>query len=154
MKIEGANKFSSRKVLLVLSILLILLAFFGFYIKYNNNYYKITMLGGSNMKDKGDLNSMAFILQTANNKIIVVDGGREIDADILTEYINRLGNGKVDYWFLTHAHNDHIGAIVKILEDDNYNIVIDNLCYNFNTKDWYTSYDPTRSDIAVRFWTI
>ena len=94
---------------------------------------------------------MAFILQTANNKIIVVDGGREIDADILTEYINRLGNGKVDYWFLTHAHNDHIGAIVKILEDDNYNIVIDNLCYNFNTKDWYTSYDPTRSDIAVRF---
>ena len=46
MRIEGANKFSSRKVLLVLSILLILLAFFGFYIKYNNNYYKITMLGG------------------------------------------------------------------------------------------------------------
>ena len=156
MNKEKANNYFSRKVLLILSILIILLAFFGVLKKYNdnikNNFYEITMLGGSNIKEKGDVNSMGYILKTKNNKLIVVDGGRDIDAELVMNYINSVGNGKVDYWFLTHAHNDHIGAIVKILEDDSYNVVIDNLCYNFNTKDWYTAYDPTRSDIAIRFF--
>ena len=153
MKRKEANNYSSRKVWLILSILLIVLALFVFCSKVQSkDFYYITLLGGSNMKENGDVNSMGYILRTRDNKIIVVDGGRDIDADLLMEKINQLGKGKVDYWFLTHAHNDHIGAIVKILEDSNYNVVIDNLCYNFNTEEWYKTYDPNRSEIAVRFF--
>ena len=157
MKSERTNIKNSRKVLFILSILLVLLVLFLFIrinkgtVNNNSNYYLVTMLGGSNEEKNGALNSMGYIIQTANNKLIVVDGGRDIDANLLLEKIKSLGNGKVDYWFLTHAHNDHIGALVELLENNN-EIIIDNLCFNFNSKDWYQKYDSERSEIALRFF--
>ena len=156
MKSERTNIKNSRKVLFILSILLVLLVLFLFIrinkgpVNNNSNYYLVTMLGGSNEEKNGALNSMGYIIQTANNKLIVVDGGRDIDANLLLEKIKSLGNGKVDYWFLTHAHNDHIGALVELLENNN-EIIIDNLCFNFNSKEWYQKYDSERSEIALRF---
>ena len=156
MKLERTNIKNSRKVLFILSILLVLLVLFLFIrinkgpVNNNSNYYLVTMLGGSNEEKNGALNSMGYIIQTANNKLIVVDGGRDIDANLLLEKIKSLGNGKVDYWFLTHAHNDHIGALVELLENNN-EIIIDNLCFNFNSKEWYQKYDSERSEIALRF---
>ena len=157
MKLERTNIKNSRKVLFILSILLVLLVLFLFIrinkgpVNNNSNYYLVTMLGGSNEEKNGALNSMGYIIQTANNKLIVVDGGRDIDANLLLEKIKTLGNGKVDYWFLTHAHNDHIGALVELLENNN-EIIIDNLCFNFNSKEWYQKYDSERSEIALRFF--
>ena len=157
MKSERTNIKNSRKVLFILSILLVLLVLFLFIrinkgpVNNNSNYYLVTMLGGSNEEKNGALNSMGYIIQTANNKLIVVDGGRDIDANLLLEKIKSLGNGKVDYWFLTHAHNDHIGALVELLENNN-EIIIDNLCFNFNSKEWYQKYDSERSEIALRFF--
>ena len=145
MKSERTNIKNSRKVLFILSILLVLLVLFLFIrinkgpVNNNSNYYLVTMLGGSNEEKNGALNSMGYIIQTANNKLIVVDGGRDIDANLLLDKIKSLGNGKVDYWFLTHAHNDHIGALVELLENNN-EIIIDNLCFNFNSKEWYQKY--------------
>ena len=156
MKSERTNIKNSRKVLFILSILLVLLVLFLFIrinkgpVNNNSNYYLVTMLGGSNEEKNGALNSMGYIIQTANNKLIVVDGGRDIDANLLLDKIKSLGNGKVDYWFLTHAHNDHIGALVELLENNN-EIIIDNLCFNFNSKEWYQKYDSERSEIALRF---
>ena len=157
MKSERTNIKNSRKVLFILSILLVLLVLFLFIrinkgpVNNNSNYYLVTMLGGSNEEKNGALNSMGYIIQTANNKLIVVDGGRDIDANLLLDKIKSLGNGKVDYWFLTHAHNDHIGALVELLENNN-EIIIDNLCFNFNSKEWYQKYDSERSEIALRFF--
>ena len=157
MKLERTNIKNSRKVLFILSILLVLLVLFLFIrinkgpVNNNSNYYLVTMLGGSNEEKNGALNSMGYIIQTANNKLIVVDGGRDIDANLLLDKIKSLGNGKVDYWFLTHAHNDHIGALVELLENNN-EIIIDNLCFNFNSKEWYQKYDSERSEIALRFF--
>ena len=157
MKSERTNIKNSRKVLFILSILLVLLVLFLFIrinkgpVNNNSNYYLVTMLGGSNEEKNGALNSMGYIIQTANNKLIVVDGGRDIDANLLLDKIKSLGNGKVDYWFLTHAHNDHIGALVELLENNN-DIIIDNLCFNFNSKEWYQKYDSERSEIALRFF--
>ena len=154
MKSKRTNANFRTKVLLILSIVLLVVVLFCVNRNNNlnkNNHYYITMLGGSNMEDKGNLNSMGYLIQTANNKLIVVDGGRDIDSEQLVSDIKSIGNGKVDYWFLTHAHNDHIGAIMEILKDDTCDISIENLCYHFNTKDWYEENDPTRKDIAFEF---
>lgn len=100
---------------------------------------KVTMIGGSNMKEKGDVNSCGYVVRTKNDKLILVDGGRDIDSETVLEYIKKFGNGKVDYWFITHPHYDHVGALVEILKKED--VVIENLCYSFNSKEWYEKYD-------------
>ena len=153
MKKKRTNANYCTKVLLILSIVLLVVVLFLVYrnnINKNNHYY-ITMLGGSNIEANGNLNSMGYLIQTANNKLIVVDGGRDIDSEQLISNIKSIGNGKVDYWFLTHAHNDHIGAFMKIIKDDTCDIKVENLCYHFNAKEWYEKNDPTRKDIAIEF---
>lgn len=100
---------------------------------------EVTMLGESNMKDKGNTNACGYIITTANNELIVVDGGNDIDKDIVLNYIKKLGNGTVDYWFVTHPHGDHVGALVELLKEDD--IEIQNLCYSFNSLEWYEKYD-------------
>ncbi len=99
----------------------------------------VTMLGASNMKENGNLNSCGYVIRTTNEKLILVDGGRDIDATIVLEYIEKYGNGVIDYWFLTHAHADHVGALTTLLEKED--ITIENLCYSFNSLEWYKEYD-------------
>lgn len=99
----------------------------------------VTMIGGSNMEDKGNTQSCGYIIRSQNGKLIIVDGGLDIDAPIILEYINKFGNGTVDYWIITHAHIDHVGALTTLLEKEN--IVIENICYSLNSLEWYKQYD-------------
>lgn len=101
--------------------------------------FKVTLIGGTNMRDLGNINSMGYVIRTRNNKLIIVDGGRKEDSEFVLNYINKYGNGKVDYWFITHAHIDHVGALLKLLDEEN--IEVENLCYSFLTDDWYKKYD-------------
>ena len=105
--------------------------------------FYVTMLGGSNLKDNGDTQSMGYIIKTKDNHIIVVDGGRENDKDYLVERIKQYGNN-VNYWFITHPHGDHVGALYQILVDDNCDIKIDNLYYHFNDLPWYQQVEEER----------
>ena len=100
---------------------------------------KIIMIGGSNKKENENINSMGYVVLTANGKLIVVDGGIEEDSDDVFKYISKYGNGKVDYWFLTHAHVDHVGAFIKLIDTEN--IEVSNVCYNLNTAEWYEAND-------------
>ncbi len=113
----------------------------------DNEGMRITLLGGSNMKDKGNINSMGYFIRTNQNTLIAVDGGRDIDAPLLKEYIDKYGNGKVGYWFITHAHGDHAGALVELLKS--YDIEVENLLYSFNTKEWYEANDLRGRDAEV-----
>ena len=97
---------------------------------------KITLIGGSNEVNKGNINSAGYVIRTRNNKLIIVDGGKNTDSNLILSYINKYGNGKVDYWFITHAHDDHVGALLGILKDENNDITIENLCYHLNTAEW------------------
>lgn len=108
-------------------------------LEYQTAGMSVTMFGGSNMQENGNINSCGFMVRTANEKLILVDGGRDIDASVVLDYIKRFGNGKVDYWFLTHAHEDHVGALLTLLEKEE--ITIENLCYSFNSLEWYKKYD-------------
>lgn len=101
---------------------------------------QITMIGGSTMAEYGGVISCSYIIKTKNNDLIVVDGGIDADKQFLEEYINLYG-GKVSHWYITHPHRDHVGALIKILEDNKCKIRIENLYYSFNSLEWYEQYD-------------
>lgn len=89
-------------------------------------------------KNQTEAQSLSIIVKDDKNGLTIFDGGRIEDADYLKSIIIENG-GKVNYWFLTHIHDDHIGALYKILNDKMYDIEIKNLCYNFADFDWYYS---------------
>ena len=66
-------------------------------------------------------NGNSFVFQLKNGNFIINDGGQEIDAPYLVDYIESLTpEGKkpvIEAWFITHAHSDHFGAIWKIASD-------------------------------------
>lgn len=140
-----------KKKVYIILLVVIIICIFGFikinaYIKEIEGF-KLTLVGGSTMEDKGNTHSLAYFIRTRNGELIVIDGGRDIDAEIIKEYIYEYGDGKVDHWFITHAHNDHVGAIIEILKDDN-SIEIENLYYKFLSDEWYKKYDFFRYNAA------
>jgi hypothetical protein len=59
---------------------------------------------------------MGFIIQTKENKIIVIDGGWWVDEESLSRLIYQVsGQSTVHAWFITHQHPDHIGAVAAAL---------------------------------------
>ena len=72
--------------------------------------------------------SMGYVFITKSKQVIVFDGGHIKDAENLTNIIRQYG-GVVHHWFITHYHNDHIGAIIEIFEK---NLVkVEKLYYDF-----------------------
>ena len=58
---------------------------------------------------------MGYVYVTKEKKVLVIDGGNAVDWQELTRVIN-LHGGVVHHWFITHYHNDHIGAVLEIFE--------------------------------------
>lgn len=80
---------------------------------------KVTMFWGINKPDNGNVNSMGDMIRTKNNELIFDDGGRCVDSELVMFFANKYGNEKVDHWFITHAHKDHVGAVFKLLNEEN-----------------------------------
>lgn len=92
---------------------------------------------------QGERQMMGYIIKTTNDKLIVIDGGTIDDTQQLVDKINENG-GKVDIWFLTHAHDDHVGAFTEIVNKTD--IQIDKIYKSFNEYSWYEENDPTRKE--------
>ncbi len=60
----------------------------------------------------------SYVFRTGDGKIAVMDGGVYAEAPYLRGFLADLGN-KVDIWFISHPHSDHIGALFEILKDPN-----------------------------------
>lgn len=93
---------------------------------------------------------LSIIIKNKNDELIIFDGGRIDDAKYLCEFIKHFG-GKVKYWFLTHIHDDHIGAIFEIFRNYSNEIHIENLCYNFADYDWYYEKAGSDADALILF---
>jgi beta-lactamase superfamily II metal-dependent hydrolase len=57
---------------------------------------------------------MSYVIRTAHGKTIVIDGGMTGDAAYLKGFLAALGN-EVEAWFISHAHDDHFGALSQLL---------------------------------------
>lgn len=91
--------------------------------------------------------NLSIVIKSSHGKLIVIDGGWEADATKLSELILQQG-GKVDAWLITHPHEDHVGALCAILNDDSRKIRIDKIYCSLATPDWYRQVSPTGAGIA------
>ena len=106
----------------------------------------VKMLSGGGrvyaLSSRIDSISLSTVFVSPEGKILVVDGGHLHlggDGKFLGDFLHKLG-GHVDYWFLTHAHEDHFGALVTMAErPDFYGVSIGELIYNFPDRKWMES---------------
>ena len=79
---------------------------------------------------------MGYLLKTKTGETIVIDGGTSADAKYLVDLIKKHCDGKIDAWFLTHAHSDHCNALCEILEGKTDPVEVKSLYYNFPEQEW------------------
>ncbi len=90
------------------------------------------------------------VIVSPTGRIAVVDGGCFADGENLGRILTSLGS-HVDYWFLTHAHSDHYGALATILEMQSSKISIGSLCLAFPDAGWLNMIEPEESAVNRRF---
>lgn len=100
------------------------------------------------LSPQGSRQMMGYILKTADGKVIAIDSGTKDDTVNLIKNINENG-GKVDYWFLTHAHDDHVGAFTNIV--NNTDIPIGKIYVSVNELSWYEENEPERKEFTKEF---
>ena len=103
---------------------------------------KITMIKGNESGQQ-----ISIVIESNDGQLIVVDGGLKTNAPYLSKYIKNKG-GKVAAWLLTHPHEDHVGAISVILEQqkvaghpDFYNIDPGQIYFSFAPYSFYEQYE-------------
>lgn len=133
---------NKKNILLIIVVFLIFCWYAN--IKLYKNEIELTQLSA-----KGDDGMMGYFIKTKNNKIIVVDGGLKTETEDLINYIKDNGN-KVDYWFITHPHKDHVGAFIDIVQ--NTDIEIKQVYYSANSMEWYNTYASSRAYEMQEFY--
>lgn len=109
--------------------------------KIDYKYYDVYGLEPAKVifpKNQTIAQGLSVLVNDGHGNLIVFDGGRVEDADYLCDIIKDNG-GVVKTWFITHIHDDHIGALYKILSDKRIDIEIKELYYDFADFDWYYS---------------
>jgi len=91
---------------------------------------------------------MGYVLKTDDDKLIIIDGGGASAAPFLKSYIEQLG-GVVHTWVVTHAHKDHIGALLRIIE--NKGIKINRLIHAPPTTKWVKDNEPRTLSLFERY---
>lgn len=133
-------------IIIIIVILISIITISTFFITKYSNGIEITQLS-----PQGSRQMMGYLLKTKQDTVIVIDGGTEDDSGNLKKYLEN-NNGFVDYWIITHAHDDHIGAMVSLLEQGN--VRIENVICSLNEIEWYRTYDSTRVDIVERLYNV
>lgn len=136
-----------EKIVSILAIVLCIIAVIVSIVRISNEHtVELTQLS-----DHSTRQMMGYILKTKNNKIIVIDGGTTDDTENLIKQINKHGS-KVDAWFLTHLHDDHLGAFSNIANDEQ--IQIEKIYCSFNEYSWYEENELARAEFSKQILEI
>lgn len=82
---------------------------------YDKNYVAPGTYRVSQYRDPEDHQAMCYTIESDDGGLIVIDGGRAWNSLNLVDVIKEKG-GKVDYWILTHLHDDHGGVLASVME--------------------------------------
>lgn len=98
--------------------------------------------------------SLCTVFVSPEGKILVVDGGylrKDNDGEFLGQFLHALG-GHVDYWFITHAHGDHYGALATMSERPGfYGLTVGELLLNFPDRKWMLEREPSSAPYLNNF---
>lgn len=94
---------------------------------------------------------MSYILLTDDDKLVVIDGGLDGDANYLVDRIKEIHpDGRVDYWLFTHIHCDHAWALATILDTRPDELKIGQIYADFPTAEWAKRAEPDSYGISVK----
>ena len=85
----------------------------------------------------------SYVIRTAGNEIIVIDGGTKGDAGYLRKFIRDMGN-HVHAWFISHPHHDHVDALTAILNSPS-DLKIDAIYGSLPDEDWLKKDQDSRA---------
>jgi len=68
------------------------------------------------LPEQGPSQMQSHVIRTANGRVMMVDGGNQVEAPYLRGFLAALGN-RVEVWFVSHPHWDHADALIEILKD-------------------------------------
>lgn len=135
-----------KKILLIILLILITgtCIALGINTRYNDRI-QITQFASY-----GERQSMGYMLKTKANKLVMIDGGTKENKEHVLEEIKKNG-GIIEYWFITHAHDDHYGVLKEILKENMAGIKINNIIVSLNDEEWYKINDSSRYDDIKEF---
>ena len=90
-------------------------------------------------------NGASFVIQLKNGHFIIHDGGRTYDAPYLLDYLESLTpEGEkpvVEAWFISHAHGDHHGALMEIMDHPQWikRIYVDGIYFMEPTEEYIST---------------
>ena len=97
------------------------------------------------LKSVQDTINTSFILKDEDT-LLVFDGGFPCEANYLHDYLLELG-GTVNGWFLTHIHDDHIGAMLNVLNHYT-DIHVEKVFCNFPSDEFIETYEPRQTTMT------
>ena len=146
------NRQKKSIVLYIITIIIAMSVFIFIQIRIGSIQEQDTLLV-TQLSAQSHSQMMGYVVQTQKGKTIVIDGGTKEDASNLENYVLQYG-GKVDAWFLTHPHQDHVGAFTKIFSEEEPKITVENIYCSVNSLSWYEQYDSTRKEEIEEFLTV
>ncbi|MBP3665551.1 MAG: MBL fold metallo-hydrolase [Clostridia bacterium] len=99
------------------------------------------------LKSVTDTINTPFILESGET-LVVVDGGFPSETPYLYEYLKGLG-GHVTAWFVTHFHDDHMGALWFMMKD-HPDIRIDGVYCHLPSDDFLINGEPKQDEWTTR----
>ena len=93
----------------------------------------------------------SYVLLTENGKVIVMDGGMPEEKDYLRGFIDALG-GKVDAWFISHPHDDHMSVLMEMLKDQK-GLEIGKIYHSRFTESLIMS-EPSQAELTRTFYSL
>lgn len=114
----------------------------GYVLQYANRY-KYQMMG--------------YLVETPDNKTLMIDSGQPYEEDAMYLYsLLTERNKKVDTWIITHAHDDHFGSLMYLMENlPQFDIEIGELYFDFPDTEWLltveggNSYAPCKKFLSL-----
>ncbi len=135
-----------KKILLIIFIIVVtgICIALGINTRYNDRI-QITQFASY-----GERQSMGYLLKTKENRLVMIDGGTIENKEHVLQEIKNNG-GIIEYWFITHAHDDHYGVLKEILKEDYAGIQINNIIVSLNDEEWYKINDSSRYNDIKEF---
>lgn len=103
----------------------------------------------------------SFVIQLKNGHFIIEDGGQDIDAPYLLDFLEDLvPEGQkpvIEAWFISHVHGDHFGALMEVVSDEQYanRIYVDGIYFTSPSEELVLKLEPSAGSQVYQYaWQI